>query len=93
MIEIIEEQFPSDIAMNILKFCRHPTAQMIKDSHKGHVIVYKNKKGRESWMFLNQSDEEYWNNLIGDIKDRKQFREDLKNGVYSFEDQDEICWW
>jgi len=33
MIQAIEETFPSEIAMNILKFCRHPTAQMIKDAY------------------------------------------------------------
>jgi hypothetical protein len=33
MIQALEETFPSEIAMHILKFCRHPTAQMIKDAY------------------------------------------------------------
>ena len=34
MIQALEESFPSEIAMKILKFCSHPTAQMIKDSYR-----------------------------------------------------------
>ena len=33
MIQAIEETFPSEIAMKIFKFCRHPAAQMIKDAY------------------------------------------------------------
>jgi len=32
VIEILNDQFPDGVAFNILKFMRHPTAEMIKDS-------------------------------------------------------------
>ena len=41
MIQALEETFPSEIAMHILKFCRHPTAQMIKDAYiENHELVW-----------------------------------------------------
>ena len=58
MIQALEETFPSEIAMKIFKFCRHPTAQMIKqhineqfdynyDDDYEYIFNNKGKKTKE----------------------------------------------
>ena len=37
MLAAIEETYPSDIAMTILKFCHHPTAELIKKSYRERI--------------------------------------------------------
>ena len=87
MIQAIEETFPSDIAMKIFKFCRHPTAELIKKSyHEGHTragTYYRYFEARVPKhktlpieIDLSKHSEQYWNDLIERIrKDNEYYNE------------------
>jgi hypothetical protein len=52
MIQALEETFPSEIAMKIFKFCRHPTAQIIKQ-HINEQFEYNYADGDYEYYFNN----------------------------------------
>ena len=73
MIKALEETFASDIAMNILKFCRHPCAEIIKEAYRYDpetdkcpyfFIPQRKKYGKEFLIMDDYKDERFWNNLI-----------------------------
>ena len=83
MLAAIEETYPSDIAMTILKFCRHPTAELIKKSYRERINTWGDTERRftartpkcktEPIEFkLHNYDEEFWNGLIGRIRKERE---------------------
>ena len=98
MIQAIEETFPSEIAMKIFKFCRHPTAQMIKDVFHGHYFLLPQRLKETGQTInimkpLNWDHEEHWNNSIENIRWRKEFEAELEVAKLYAEDTDDIPWW
>ena len=51
MIHILEQKIPTEITMNVMKFCRHPTAEMLQplvkihEEHKVGLRAYCEKRG------------------------------------------------
>ena len=72
MIQALEETFPSDVAMNILKFCRHPCAEIIKEAYRydpekdrfPYFLIPQGKTFCKDFLIMNDyKDEKNWNDL------------------------------
>ena len=82
MIQTIEPVFPNEIAMNIFKFCRHPLAQIIKDScreyyHHGYETNVRDFEDGEYFVLQIRGDrtEEWWDELIPRLRWEDEERE------------------
>jgi hypothetical protein len=86
MIQALEETFPSDVAMNILKFCRHPCAEIIKGAYiyDPELSYYYIKKGGEERKYYVPPNiyEEYWNDLIDHIKACREGEREIEEEVH-----------
>ena len=82
MIETIEQVLPNEIAMNIFKFCRHPLAQIIKDSckeyyHNEYETNVREFEDGNHFVFRIRCNrtEEWWDDLITCIRWEYEERE------------------
>ena len=83
MIQALEETCPSDVAMNILKICRHPCAEIIKEAYRydpekdrfPYFLIPKRKYVWKYFLIMVDSyrDDKFWNDLRELIRLRREW--------------------